>query len=139
MTDREDWNARIIDEFRANEGRVGPPFEGATLLLLHTVGARSGQERVSPLAYQKLDGGYAVFGSKGGHPTNPDWYYNLLANPDVTVEVGTETVPVKAHVAEGEERDRIWSEQKRRAPQFAEYEKTANRTIPVIVLEPRKT
>ena len=137
MTEEDNWNKKIIEEFRANGGLVGGPFEGSTLLLLHTRGAKSGQERVNPLAYQKLDRGYAVFASKGGAPTNPSWYYNIKANPEVDAEIGTETVPVRARVAEGEERERIWTEQKRRAPGFAEYEKTANRTIPVIVLEPR--
>lgn len=139
MTEAQDWNTRIINEFRANEGRVGGPFEGAPLLLLHSIGAKSGQERVNPLMYLKLDRGFAVFGSKAGAPTNPDWYYNLVANPDVTIEVGAETIPVSARVAQGEEHDRIWAEQTRNVPQFGEYERTANRTIPVIVLEPRTT
>src|ERR1700722_7873084 len=108
-----DWNSKIIEEFRANEGRVGGPFEGGTLLLLHTTGARSGQERVNPVAYQKLDGGaYAVFASKGGAPVNPDWYHNLMAHPDVTAEIGAETVPLRARVASGDERERIWTAQK---------------------------
>ena len=89
-----DWNQRIIDEFRANDGRVGGPFEGRTLLLLHHRGAKTGTERINPLAYQRLSGdSVAVFASKSGAPTNPDWYHNLLANPDVTVEIGTETLP----------------------------------------------
>jgi deazaflavin-dependent oxidoreductase (nitroreductase family) len=134
----EDWNQNIINEFRANNGLVGGPFEGASLLLVHHKGAKSGKERVNPLAYQDLDNGYAVFASKGGAPTNPDWYYNLIANPDTEVELGTKTIPVRAHVAEGEERERIWTEQKRRAPGFAEYEKsTGGRIIPVVVFEPR--
>ena len=137
MTEEDNWNKKIIEEFRSNGGVVGGPFEGATLLLLHTKGAKSGQERVNPLAYQKLDHGYAVFASKGGAPTNPSWYYNIKATPEVAAEIGIETVPVQARVAEGEERERIWTEQKRRAPGFAEYEKSTNRTIPVIVLEPR--
>src|SRR5438874_9240314 len=102
------WNAKIVEEFRANEGRVGGPFEGRPLLLLHHTGARTGTERVNPLAYQKLVDGYAVFASKGGAPTNPDWYHNLVANPKARVEVGTDTFGVVARVAEGEERDRIW-------------------------------
>lgn len=133
-----DWNTKIINEFRENEGRVGGPFEGATLLLLHTTGAKSGRERVNPLVYQRLDNGYAVFASKGGAPSHPDWYYNIVAHPKTVVEVGSATVPVRARVARDEEHDRIWTEQKRRAPQFGEYEKTANRTIPVVVLEPQR-
>jgi deazaflavin-dependent oxidoreductase (nitroreductase family) len=134
-----DFNTAIIDEFRANEGRVGGGFEGAPMVLLHHTGAKSGQERVSPVVYQDLgDGSIAIFGSKGGAPTHPAWYLNLVANPDTTIEIGTETRPVRARVATGDERERIWTEQKRAMPGFAEYEKTAgDREIPVIVLEPR--
>ena len=138
MTEPEDWNKKIIEEFRANNGVVGGPFEGGTLLLLHHKGAKSGTERVNPLAYQPVGNGYAIFASKSGAPTNPDWYYNLVANPDTVAEVGRETVPVTARVLEGAERDEVWNEQKRRAPGFAEYENTTGgRTIPVVVLEPR--
>lgn len=132
-----DWNRTIIEEFRANEGRVGGPFERQPLLLLHHRGAKSGVERVNPLAYQKVESGYAIFGSKGGAPTNPDWYYNLIANPDAVVEVGVETIPVRARVAKGDERERIWEEQKRLNPGFAGYEQKTGREIPVVVLEPR--
>jgi deazaflavin-dependent oxidoreductase (nitroreductase family) len=136
MPDRRDWNARIIEEFRANEGRVGGPFEGAPLLLLHHRGAKSGIERVNPLAYQYLgEGTVAVFASKGGAPTNPDWYHNVHANPDLTVEIGTKTYPARARVARGGEHDRIWERQKRLMPGFADYERKTSRTIPVIVLE----
>src|SRR5947209_8045503 len=100
--DRSDWNRKVIDEFRANEGRVGGNFEGAPMILIHHRGAKSGIERVNPVMYQRVEGGYAVFASKGGAPTNPDWYYNLVANPETTVEVGTETIPVRARVARGE-------------------------------------
>ena len=132
-----DWNSKIIEEFRANEGRVGGPFEGGTLLLLHTTGARSGQERVNPVAYQKLDDGYAVFASKAGAPTNPDWYHNLAAHPDTTIELGRGTVKVKARVASPDERAPIWEKQKKLAPGFAEYEtNAAPRQIPVILLDP---
>jgi deazaflavin-dependent oxidoreductase (nitroreductase family) len=134
--DRNNWNRQIIEEFRANQGRVGGPFAGTPLLLLHHRGAKSGIERVNPVAYQKVDGSYAVFGSKGGAPTNPDWYHNLIANPETTVEVGTETVPVRARVAQGEERERIWEKQKRNNPGFAEYETKTKRQIPVVILEP---
>lgn len=131
-----DFNARIIDEFRANAGKVGGPFEGAPVLLLHTTGARSGEDRVHPLVYRSEGDGMAVFGSKGGAPTHPAWFHNLVANPDATVEVGTRTVPVRARVTEGDERDRIWSAQKADMPGFADYERTTQRTIPVVVLEP---
>jgi deazaflavin-dependent oxidoreductase (nitroreductase family) len=130
------WNGRIIEEFRANGGRVGGPFQGHPLLLLHHRGAKSGIERVNPLACQSLgDGGWAVFASKGGAPTNPDWFHNLLANSDATIEVGTEVVPVRARVAEGEERERIWARQKQVMPGFADYEKGTRRQIPVVILE----
>jgi deazaflavin-dependent oxidoreductase (nitroreductase family) len=136
MADRQDWNRRIIEEFRANEGRVGGMFEGHPLLLLHHYGAKSGQERVNPVAYQTLpDGSFAIFASKGGAPTNPDWYHNLLAHPKATVEVGTESFDVEAREATGEERDRIWTKQKELMPGFAEYEQKTSRQIPVIVLE----
>ncbi|MGH3399221.1 MAG: nitroreductase family deazaflavin-dependent oxidoreductase [Streptosporangiaceae bacterium] len=131
-----DWNSKIIEEFRANGGRVGGPFEGGTLLLLHTTGARSGQERVNPVAYQELDHGYAVFASKAGAPTNPDWYHNLVAHPAVEAEIGTEQHRFTARVAGGEERERIWSAQKASNPGFAEYEQKTSRQIPVVILEP---
>lgn len=137
MTTAQSYNTPVIEEFRANGGKVGGRWEGKDLLLLHTTGVRSSQERVNPVAYQRLENGYAVFASKGGAPTNPDWYYNLLSHPDVTIEVGTDTIPVKARVAQGEERERIWEKQKRLNPNFAAYEQKTSRTIPVIVLEPR--
>jgi len=130
-----DWNAAIIDEFRARGGKVGGQFEGAPLLILHTTGAKSGKERVTPLVYQPVGDGLAVFGSKGGAPTNPDWYHNLVANPKVTVEVGTETLVRTARVAEGDERDRIWTAQKQLMPGFADYEAGTTRQIPVVILE----
>ncbi len=136
MADAEDWNQKIIEEFRANGGKVGGQFEGAPLLLLHTTGARTGTERINPVMYQAVDGGYAVFASKGGAPTNPDWYHNLRANPEADAEVGVATVRVRARVAEGDERDRIWSRQKERYPGFADYEKSTSREIPVVILEP---
>ena len=135
MSDRNDWNSSIIKEFRENAGKVGGPFEGRTLLLLHSKGARSGQERINPLAYTTDDDRFIVFASKGGAPTNPDWYHNLIANPEVTIEVGTETIPVRAMILTGEERDAIWKHMVALMPAFGEYEKKANRTIPVIALE----
>jgi deazaflavin-dependent oxidoreductase (nitroreductase family) len=132
------WNDKIIAEFRTNQGRVGGPFEGGTLLLLIHRGAKSGMERTNPLAYQKIDRNtWAIFGSKGGAPTNPDWVYNLIANPDVEIEVGTERIAVRARLAEGAERERIWTEQKELMPGFADYEQRTDRQIPVIVLERR--
>jgi deazaflavin-dependent oxidoreductase (nitroreductase family) len=138
MTDVKDWNARIIEEFRANAGLLGGQFEGAPMLLLHTTGARSGARRVNPMMYQAVRDGWAVFASKAGSPTNPDWYHNLLANSDdVEIEVGADKVPVQARVLTGAERDGVWSVQKQRYPGFAEYEANTDREIPVILLERR--
>jgi deazaflavin-dependent oxidoreductase (nitroreductase family) len=136
MTDRDDWNRKIIDEFHANAGKVGGPFEGTPILLLHHQGAKSGTERVNPLAYRRDGDSYVVFASKGGAPTNPDWYHNLRANPATQIEVGTDVVDVKARVANGEERERLFDAQKRDHPGFAEYERNTTRKIPVVVLEP---
>jgi deazaflavin-dependent oxidoreductase (nitroreductase family) len=132
-----DFNQQVIEEFRANGGKVGGNFEGAPMLLLHHRGAKTGTERVNPLMYQDLgDGSVAIFASKGGAPTNPDWYHNLVANPKTTIEIGAETRDVVARVAGDEDRDRIWTAQKQAYPNFAEYEKTAGgRKIPVVVLE----
>jgi len=133
-----DWNQQVIEEFRANGGRVGGDFEGFPLLLVHSTGARSGEERVNPVAYQLLgEGRWAVFASKGGAPDNPDWFYNLRAHPDATIEIGAETLPVRARVLTGEERSVVWEEQKRRYPGFADYEKKTDREIPVIELTRR--
>ena len=137
-TSPSDFNARIIDEFRANEGRVGRPFEGTPLLLLHHRGARSGREYVNPLAYLRDGDRYVVFASKAGAPSHPGWYHNLKAHPEVEVEIGTETLPAVATEAEGEERDRLFSTQAERSPAFADYqEKAGERVIPVMVLAPR--
>jgi deazaflavin-dependent oxidoreductase (nitroreductase family) len=139
MTEPTDFNGQIIAEFRANEGKVGGPFEGAPMILVHHAGARTGTERVTPLVYQQVGGSLAIFGSKGGAPDNPAWYHNLLAHPDTTVEVGTETIKVTARVAEPSEREVLWERQKERFPGFAEYEVTAApRTIPVVVLDRAK-
>jgi deazaflavin-dependent oxidoreductase (nitroreductase family) len=136
-TSHDDFNAKIIEEFHANEGRVGGMFEGMPLLLLHHTGAKSGKSRVNPLAYQSDNGRYVVFASKGGAPTNPDWYHNLKAQPDVEIEVGRDTIDVVASEATGEERDRLFRTQAERVPQFGEYEQQTERVIPVIVLTPR--
>ena len=130
-----DWNTKTIEEFRSNGGKVGGSFQGAPLLLLHTTGARSGMERINPMMYQDLGGAVAVFASKGGHPTNPDWFHNVVAHPEVTIEIGTDTVPVRARVTDGDERDRIWTRQKQLIPGFADYEAKTDRQIPVLVLE----
>ena len=130
-----DFNQQIIEEFRANHGKLGGGFSGAPMLLLHTTGAKSGKERVNPLAYQADGEHYVVFASKGGAPTNPDWFHNVRANPRVTVELGDETFPADARVAEGEEHDRLWSRQKEIMPGFADYETKTTRVIPVVVLE----
>ena len=130
-----DWNAKIIDEFRANKGKVGGMFEGTPILLLHHAGAKSGTVRVNPLAYQADGDHWIVFASKGGAPTNPDWYHNLKANPGASVEIGTDTFDVRARVAEGEERERLWSRQKELMPGFADYEQRTTRKIPVVILE----
>ena len=134
--DRNDWNTKVIEEFRANGGKVGQ-FGSMPLLLLHHTGAKSGKAYVNPLMYQRVCASYAIFASKGGHTEHPAWYANVLAHPDTQIEVGTETIGVTAREAQGEERDRIWERQKETVPQFAEYEEKSGRTIPVIVLEPR--
>lgn len=134
MSDPNDWNARIIEEFRTNEGRVGGNFAGAPVLLLHTRGARSGAERVNPMMYLEENGRRYVFASKAGAPTNPDWYHNLVANPDVTVEMGAETFPARAVVLIGAERDRVYARQAELYPGFREYQERIRRVIPVVEL-----
>ena len=129
-----DWNRTIIDEFRANDGKVGGNFEGAPLLILETTGAKSGRAHQSPMMYLADGDRLLVFASKGGSPTHPDWYHNLVANPRAKVELGTETFEVDAEVLTGEERDRFYAIQAERYPGFAEYEKKTDRIIPVIAL-----
>ena len=137
MSDMQDWNRQIIEEFRGHEGRVGGQFEGAPLLILHTVGAKTGAARLNPMMYLDLDGHRYVFASKAGADTNPDWYRNLVAHPDVSVEVGTATQPATAAVVTGAERERIYAEQARRYPGFAEYQEKTSRVIPVVELIPK--
>jgi deazaflavin-dependent oxidoreductase (nitroreductase family) len=132
-----DFNAQIIEEFRANGGKVGGNFEGAPMLLLTTRGAKSGQLRVNPMMYLAEGERMFVFASKAGAPTNPDWYHNVVADPLVSVEVGTETVEVKATVLDRPERDRVYAEQAKRYPGFAEYEAMTDRVIPVVALDRR--
>lgn len=137
MTNSEDRNTRITREFRTNGGIVGGSFTGATIILLHTTGAKTGRDHMTPLVAQPLDDGrYAIFASKGGSPTHPDWYRNLRANPRVTYEVGTSTVQAIARITKGAERERIWTKQKQDRPYFAGYERKTTRQIPVVVLEP---
>lgn len=131
-----DFNAQIIAEFHANEGRVGGVFESMPILLLHHTGARSGQERINPLSYQTDDGRYVIFASKAGAPDNPAWYHNLKANPKASIEVGTDTIEVLASEVTGDERNRLFRAQAERIPQFADYERKTDRVIPVIALTP---
>jgi deazaflavin-dependent oxidoreductase (nitroreductase family) len=131
----ENRNQPIIEEFRANQGRVGGYFEGAPMILIHAIGARSGTERVNPLVYLP-DGDDMVIGAtKGGSPTNPDWYHNLKAHPRIQVEVGTETFPVEATEVTGAERDELWRRFVELRPGFAEYEKRTTRIIPLFRLQ----
>lgn len=131
-----DFNTKIIEEFRSNGGKVGGVFEGVPLLLLHTTGAKTGNARINPVAYRPDGDRQVIFASKGGAPTSPDWYHNLVQNPRARVEVGNDTIDVVARVAEGDERERLWSAQKRDLPAFAEYETKTTRQIPVVILEP---
>lgn len=130
-----DWNQKIIDEFRANKGVVGGPFEGRTLLLLHTIGAKSHKPHVNPTAYVKDGDRIVIIASKGGAPKNPDWYYNIAANPTVTVEVGTEKFEAEAKVTEEPERTRLYDKMAAMMPSFNDYRQKTSRVIPVLVLE----
>jgi deazaflavin-dependent oxidoreductase (nitroreductase family) len=136
MSSPADFNAQVIEEFRANEGIVGGMLEGMPVLLLHHTGAKSGTSRINPLAYQRDGGRYVIFASKAGAPTNPDWYYNLEAHPNVKIEVGTDTIDVTASEATGEERDRLFNTQAENMPMFAEYAQKTDRVIPVFILTP---
>ncbi|MGF1661259.1 MAG: nitroreductase family deazaflavin-dependent oxidoreductase [Kineosporiaceae bacterium] len=129
-----EFNARVIEEFRANGGRVGGPFEGARMILVHHVGARTGTERVTPLVWHPDGDRLVIVASKAGAPTHPDWYRNLMAHPRVRVEVGTETFTVDVAEAQGSERERLWSEITAAMPGFADYERRTDRIIPVLVL-----
>jgi deazaflavin-dependent oxidoreductase (nitroreductase family) len=139
VAEPEDFNAKVIEEFRTNGGKIGGAFEGAPMILLHHRGARTRTERVNPLVYQSVGDDFAVFASKAGAPSHPDWYRNLMANPDTEVEVGTETYHVHARELKGAERDEIWEKQKGLMPGFADYEEKARgiREIPVVLLERR--
>lgn len=134
MSSPNDWNKAIIDEFRANGGKVGGHFAGASLLLLHTIGAKSGLERINPLAYTMDGDQYVVIASKAGAPSNPDWYYNVAAHPLVTVEVGTEQFRAQAVIAQEPERTRLFDQMAAARPGFLEYQQKTTRILPVIVL-----
>ena len=138
MSEANDRNKKIIEEFRANDGKVGGRFQGKTLLLLHSKGAKSGEERINPTAYVKDNGNLVVIPSKGGASTNPDWYYNLVANPLVTVEVGTDEFQARAQIAEEPERTRLYNKMVDMMPGFDDYRKNTTRQIPVLVLTPVK-
>ncbi len=129
------WNTHIIEEFRANGGKVGGQLEGKDILLLHTVGAKSHQPRINPLGYIQDGDSFVIMASKGGAPTNPDWYYNVLAHPDVWLEVGTEHFKVHATIPTRAERDRLFTDAVKQAPEFGEYQKNTSRIIPVVVLK----
>jgi deazaflavin-dependent oxidoreductase (nitroreductase family) len=133
-----DWNTAIIKEFRENEGKVGGPFEGANLLILHTTGAKSGQERVNPMMYFREGERYVVIASKAGAPSNPDWYHNLVAHPDVSVEAGTDQFEAVASVADEPERTELYSKMEAISSGFTEYKNKTERVIPVVILTPKK-
>ncbi|CAA9561374.1 MAG: AclJ [uncultured Thermomicrobiales bacterium] len=134
-TSEKSFNEQVIDEFRANGGRVGGPFEGAPMILLTTTGAKSGQPRISPLVYSKDGDKLVIIASKGGADTNPDWYHNLVANPEVTLEVGTEKFQARASVPGEPERTRLYDQQAAMMPGFKAYAEKTSRRIPVVVLE----
>jgi deazaflavin-dependent oxidoreductase (nitroreductase family) len=131
----QSWNDRIIAEFRANKGKVGGDFEGSSMLLLHTMGARTGKERVNPLVFSRDGDRYVIIASYAGAPRNPDWYYNIQAQRDVTVEMGTERFRARASIAEGEERQRLFDQQAAEMPIFNDYQTRTKRQIPVVILE----
>ena len=137
MSDMNDFNQQIIDEFRANDGVVGGPFAGAPMILVNHRGAKSGTEYTTPLVYTRDGDNYVIIASMGGAPQHPQWFHNLRANPDITIEVRSDSIPVHVRVAEGEERDRLFRAQADLMPNFDDYAKATTREIPVVVLEPR--
>lgn len=137
MPDMHDWNRQTIEEFRANGGKVGGMWEGKPLLLITTTGAKSGKRRTNPLVYLRYGNGLYIFASKGGAPTSPDWYHNLLAHPEVTVEIGDQTYRAIAQPVTGEEHDSIYARWAQQYPQFREYQEKTSRSIPVVELTPR--
>jgi deazaflavin-dependent oxidoreductase (nitroreductase family) len=139
MTTRNERNQGIITEFRSNSGKVGGNFEGAPMLLLSTKGAKTGLGRINPLMYLPDGDRWIVFASKGGAPKSPDWFHNLVANPAVTLEVGTESFEAESAVVTGEERDQLYARQAELYPQFGEYQTKTSRTIPVVALTRRRS
>jgi deazaflavin-dependent oxidoreductase (nitroreductase family) len=137
VPDMDEFNRGVIEEFRANDGKVGGPFEGAPVLLLTTVGAKSRERRTTPVMYLPDGERMIIFASLGGAPNNPAWFHNLVANPSTTVEVGSDTVEVNAVVTSGEERDRLFDQQAALYPQFADYAQKTTRQIPVVALVPK--
>jgi deazaflavin-dependent oxidoreductase (nitroreductase family) len=135
MSDMNAFNRTVIDEFRQNEGAVGGTFKGAPMILVTHTGAKSGKPYTNPLVYTRDGDHYVIIASKAGAPDDPQWFRNIVANPQVTVEVGTETFAARAHVAEGEERARLYRAQADLMPNFAEYATKTTREIPVVVLE----
>ncbi|MDA1330249.1 MAG: nitroreductase family deazaflavin-dependent oxidoreductase [Chloroflexi bacterium] len=135
MSRTNDWNERIIKEFRENKGRVGGNFAQMPLLLVHTTGAKSGAERINPVAYLEEEDRLVIVASKGGSDNHPDWYYNLKANPEVTVELGTETFKARANITQEPKRTELFAKMATRNPGFQEYEKKTARRIPVVILE----
>jgi deazaflavin-dependent oxidoreductase (nitroreductase family) len=134
VAELNDWNRSIIEEFRANGGKVGGRFTDMGLLLLTTTGAKSGKSRTNPVAYLADGDRWLVFASKAGGPTSPDWYHNLVAHPNVRLEVGTESFDAVATVLSGDERDAVYAQQAALHPVFAEYQQKTTRTIPVVAL-----
>jgi deazaflavin-dependent oxidoreductase (nitroreductase family) len=136
MSEVNDFNRNVIDEFRAHDGKVSGMFEGWPLLLLTTTGAKTGQQRTTPVVYTVDDGRRVVIASKAGAPHHPHWYLNLVVNPEVTVEVPGETYRARAVIASGAERDRLYAQQAAQMPNFTEYAQKTERQIPVVILEP---
>lgn len=135
MSTFEEYTRALVNEYRENGGKVSGTFADVPLLLLITIGAKSGKPRISPLIYTTHGDHLAIIASKGGAPTHPDWYHNLIATPVATVELGTKTFQVRAKVANPADRDRLYAKMVEQWPDFAEYEKRTTRKIPVIVLE----
>ena len=134
MTDANDYNTQLIAEFRANEGKLGGPLAGAPMMLITTTGAKSGQPRTAPLMYTTDGDRFVIIASKGGAPTNPDWYHNIVANPEITVEVGGETFPARAEIAAEPERTRLFDAHAALMPGFREYQNNTTRVIPVVTI-----
>ena len=135
MIEPNEFNRSIIEQFRANGGKVGGPFEGATILLLTTTGAKTGRQGTTPLAYSKDGDRLVIIASKAGAPTNPAWYHNLIAHPQVKVEVGTESFDARATVTSGAERERLFAQHAEKNPGFLDYQKKTTRVLPVVTLE----